>query len=488
MSAPGSHSVDALPVHQLRDRNGYLDAVGSAGRTDDYLGTSLEDSVQMVPLDFDSDTSSPEGLKEDQRQLGSTPTFVSLDNEVEVAMPRAPPDKGKLYFLAICFLSFFAAFLPAQSLITTVFDTRGFWGLFTLYICFSISAFYATAVIKVLGVRKVFFVAACTNVFFIASCIPAYVYREKVGWIFFISCGLFGFIGAPLWVSQGIYLSRLTQHNPEVVGFFNGTFLGIFFTASIIGNTFTSIIGYAFSSLPIVPIFLCLLVVSVISAVLFYFIPEPPVPVVSDPPIRELFRSMWIMAKDKGILMMGPYYFYLGVACTFAWGVVPRLLPDRRLIGPVAGAYGAGTFAASFICGRIFDDYGWKPLATANFVMVIVGFLGVELAYKQSMTWIFFISSILFGAFEALANTLALSVLMRTWPTSSSTAFFYYRLLTGFGNAVGFLVGLVLPYNWEMFSLAVMCSITLLLLAFYLIFVGPAEKEAAKNQFTDNGA
>ena len=75
MSAPGSHSVDALPVHQLRDRNGYLDAVGSAGRTDDYLGTSLEDSVQMVPLDFDSDTSSPEGLKEDQRQLGSTPTF-----------------------------------------------------------------------------------------------------------------------------------------------------------------------------------------------------------------------------------------------------------------------------------------------------------------------------------------------------------------------------------------------------------------------------
>lgn len=395
---------------------------------------------------------------------------------------------GKLYFIAACFLCFFAAFLPAQSLITTVFSTKGFWGLFTLYICFSISAFYATPIIKVLGVRRVLFIASCVNVAFIASCIPAYRYESKVGWLFFISCACFGFVGAPLWVSQGIYLSRLTQHHPEVVGHFNGTFLGIFFTAAIIGNVLTSIIGFTFTTLPIVPIFACLLVVAVVAAVLFHFLPEPPVPIVSDPPVRELFASMWRMTRDKGILLMSPYYLYLGIACTFAWGVVPKLLTDNRLVSPIAAVYGVGTFASSFISGRVFDRYGWKPLAIANFVIVIIGFAGVAIAYKETQTWIFFFTSFLFGAFEALANTLALSVLMQTYTKNSATAFFFYRLLTGFGNAVGFLIGVVIPYNYEMILLGCMCGVTLILFGFYLMFVRPAEAIAAQTQFTDNGA
>jgi MFS family permease len=402
--------------------------------------------------------------------------------------PHAAPDKGKLYFLAVCFLMYFAAFLPAQNLITTVFGKNGFWGMFTLYCCFSASAFYATAVIKMLGVKTVLFVAGCVNVAFIASCIPAYLYRDSLGWIFFVACATFGFIGAPLWVSQGVYMSRLTQHHPEVIGTFNGTFLGIFFTAAIFGNTLTSIIGYTFSTLPVVPIFICLLVLATVAAVLLKFLPEPPVPIVSDPPIKELFRSMWQMSSDKGILLMSPYYFYLGVACTFAWAVVPTLLPDSRLVGPISAVYGVGTFSASFISGRVFDLWGWKPLAAGNFVLVCVGYLLVELAYLKSITFIFFISSILFGSFEALANTLALSVLMKQYTKNASTAFFFYRLLTGFGNAIGFLVGTVLRYDWEMFLLAAMCGLTLILMAFFLIYVQPAEKEAAKRQFTDDAA
>lgn len=413
---------------------------------------------------------------------------VSLDTDSDIPVPHAPPEKGKLYFLAVCFLAYFAAFLPAQSLITTVFQSKGFWGLFTLYIAFSVSAFYATAVIKVVGVTRVLFTASCVNVAFIFSCIPAYVYQDKVGWLFFVACASFGLIGAPLWVSQGIYLSRLTQHHPEVVGNFNGTFLGIFFTAGIFGNTLTSIIGFTFDTLPIVPIFVCLLVLAIIAAILFKFLPEPPVPIVSDPPVKELFASMWRMTRDKGILLMAPYYLYLGIACTFAWGVVPRLLPDQRLVSPVAAVYGLGTFGASFVCGRIFDRHGWKPLAITNFVIVIVGFAGVEFAYKQSITAIFFFTSLLFGIFEALANTLALSVIMRTFTKNTSTAFFYYRLLTGFGNAVGFVIGVLIPYNYEMIALACMCGVTLILFSFYLLFVGPAEAAAAQNQFTDNGA
>lgn len=485
MSAAAIHSVDPLPIHKIRNPNANFTADGGLERPNEYVESR---DHEMVALDFDSDVSSAEGLKEDQSTTDANPTFVSLESEVEVRLPRAPPDRGKLYFLSVCFLSFFIAFLPAQTLITTIFGDKGFWGLFTLYICFSISAFYATPVIKVLGVKKVFLIASCANVCFIASCIPAYLYRETVGWIFFVSCALFGFVGAPLWVSQGVYISRLTQHHPEVVGDYNGTFLGIFFCASIIGNLVNTIIGYSFKEFPVVPIFIFLEVAALVAAVLFYFLPEPPVPIASDPPVKELFRSMWSLAHDKGLLLMAPYYLYLGIACTFAWGVVPRLLPNSRLVAPIAGIYGAGTFASSFISGRVFDRFGWKPLATANFVMVIIGFFGVELAYRRSITWIFFISSLLFGAFEALANTLALSVLMQTWPKTASTAFFYYRFLTGFGNAIGFLIGKYVPYNWEMFILAVMCSITLLLLAFYLIFVGPAEKEAAKNQFTDDSA
>lgn len=414
--------------------------------------------------------------------------LVTLNDDIEITGTRAPPEKGKLYFLSVCFLTYFAAFLPAQSLITTVFGTAGFWGLFTLYICFSISAFYATPVIKAVGVKTVLFAASCVNCAFIASCIPAYMYKDSLGWLFFVGCATIGFFGAPLWVSQGVYMSRLTQHHPEVVGVFNGTFLGIFFTCGIFGNTLTSIIGFTFSTLPIVPIFICLLCLAVAAAVLFKFLPEPPVPIVPDPPVKELFQAMWQMASDKGILLMAPYWFYLGVGCTFAWGVVPRLLPDQRLVAPVAAVYGIGTLSASFISGRVFDDYGWKPLATANFVIVIVSFFGVEIAYKQKLTWIFFISSVLFGAFEALANTLALSVIMKQYPKKAPTAFFYYRLLTGFGNAMGFLLGLAVPYNWEMFILAGMCGLTLLLLAFFLIYVGPAEETAAKSQFTDDGA
>lgn len=415
-------------------------------------------------------------------------SLVSLDNGTEVIVPHAPPEMGKLYYLSACFLCFFAAFLPAQSLITTVFETKGFWGLFTLYIAFSVSAFYATPVIKILGVRRVLFIASCVNVAFIGTCIPAYAYKDKVGWLFFLACGSFGLAGAPLWVSQGIYLSRLTQHHPEVVGHFNGTFLGIFFTAAIIGNVITSIVGYTFTTLPIVPIFTCLLIVAIGAAVLFHFLPEPPVPIISDPPVRELYSSMLKMTRDKGILLMSPYYLYLGIACTFAWGVVPKLLPDTRLVSPVAAVYGLGTLSSSFISGRVYDRYGWKPLAIANFVIVIIGFLGVTIAYKQNQTWIFFITSILFGAFEALANTLALSVIMQTFTSNSATAFFFYRLFTGFGNAVGFLIGVVISYKVEMVVLGCMCGVTLILFAFYLMFVKPAETVAAKAQFTDNGA
>lgn len=403
-------------------------------------------------------------------------------------MPHAPPEMGKLYYLAVCFLCFFAAFLPAQSLITTVFSTKGFWGLFLLYMSFSVSAFYATPVIKVLGVRKVLFIASCVNVVFIGTCIPAYKYESTVGWLFFLACGMFGLAGAPLWVSQGIYLSRLTQHHPEVVGHFNGTFLGIFFTAAIIGNVLTSVVGFTFTTLPIVPIFCCLLVLAVIAAILFYFLPEPPVPIVSDPPVKELYLNMWRMTRDKGILLMSPYYLYLGIGCTFAWGVIPKLLPDARLVSPIAAVYGLGTLSASFISGRVYDRYGWKPLAIANFVIVIIGFLGVTLAYKKSLTWIYFVTSVLFGSFEALANTLALSVLMQTYTNNSATAFFYYRLFTGFGNALGFVIGVSINFSLYMILLGCMCGITLILFAFYIIFIRPAEAVAAKTQFTDNGA
>jgi hypothetical protein len=39
-----------------------------------------------------------------------------------------------------------------------------------------------------------------------------------------------------------------------------------------------------------------------------------------------------------------------------------------------------------------------------------------------------------------------------------------------------------------MFLLAAMCGLTLILMAFFLIYVQPAEKEAAKRQFTDDAA
>lgn len=415
-------------------------------------------------------------------------SLVNLDTETDVPTPHGPPEKGKLYFLAGCFLMYFAAFLPAQSLLTTAFEAAGFWGLFTLYISFTLSAFYATTAIKLLGVKTVLFVASCVNVAFITACVPAYMYKDTMTWLFFVVCGTSGLIGAPLWVAQGVYLTRLTQYHPEVVGTFNGTFLGIFFSASIFGNILVTVVGQIMGTLPIVPMFTVLLAIAIIAAVLFKFLPEPPVPIVSDPPIRELFRNMFSMARDKGIYLMGPYYFYLGATCTFAWGVVPRLLPGVHYVAPVAGVYGIGTLSASFICGKVFDLYGWKPLAIANLVVIAVGYLGIEIAVRQNIVWIFFFCSILFGAFEALGNTMALSVIMRTYTKNSSSAFFFYRLLSGFGNAIGFLFGYYLAYNWEMYLLAAMCGLTLLMFAFYLMFVLPAEIEASKKQFTDDSA
>ena len=72
MSATAIHSVDPLPIHKIRNPNAHFVPEGGLERPNEYVEAR---DHEMVALDFDSDVSTAEGLKEDQSTTDANPTF-----------------------------------------------------------------------------------------------------------------------------------------------------------------------------------------------------------------------------------------------------------------------------------------------------------------------------------------------------------------------------------------------------------------------------
>ncbi|XP_022096334.1 protein unc-93 homolog A-like [Acanthaster planci] len=159
--------------------------------------------------------------------------------------------KKNLIVLSLAFLFNFTAYSALQNLQSSLHATAGVASLAVIYGGIIISSLYAPALIRAIGTKWAITVCIfCYTLFTIANYYP----REYT----LIPAGLIlGLAGAPLWISQGTYLTTtatsytdIKNKVPEnVINQFNGIFFFFFQGSQITGNLVASLVLYPSSNM-----------------------------------------------------------------------------------------------------------------------------------------------------------------------------------------------------------------------------------------------
>jgi predicted MFS family arabinose efflux permease len=176
--------------------------------------------------------------------------------------------------------------------------------------------------------------------------------------------------------------------------------------------------------------------------------------------------------------------FYLGFFVTFTWGILPKFLKLETIPWVFVG-YGVALFTGSFGSGRIFDQFGWKPLLIANVVLKAITFIAVPYGYTQNIVWPFFIAAFCLGWCESLQNCVQQSTFMRYFSDNINPILSIFRCATGAGTSAGFLLPLVLDYLQMELVIVVLMFIGCGLFAYHEMKFGP-EASAGSESAAEN--
>jgi hypothetical protein len=150
----------------------------------------------------------------------------------------------------------FTAFNVCQNLSGQImkdngFENLGFYSLATLYFCFSLCSFFATAIVNKIGNIKVSLSlgAFCYSFWVLCFILPSFYHQwiddpEKlkrwymnkglITFLTFFTAAINGAGAGILWTSQGKYISECACEQNQ--GFYMGYFWAFFMSSQIIGN------------------------------------------------------------------------------------------------------------------------------------------------------------------------------------------------------------------------------------------------------------
>ncbi|XP_049848653.1 uncharacterized protein LOC126315448 [Schistocerca gregaria] len=385
-------------------------------------------------------TQKSEEQKSDYNNVSSA--FINRSEEQDKPIPKI----AELAYFCTCFFFLFAGFLPCQTLLTTVFGNLGYWALFVLYIFFTISIFYSPLIVQIFSLRVVLFSCSCLVVTFVISILVTLTNPEQLRFVILVSCALLGSALGPMWLSQGAYIGRIIQNAPQIVGKFNGTFLSTYFLAGIIGNLLIAFAIYL-SQTPSYRLLFCILLTLCASgSALFVFLKEPQSKTL-DFDTKSILSRTFTIIKERTILLTTPYSISLGLTSTFAWGTLPLLLPDPKLVPVLGCLYGVSNLICCALAGHGFDRFGWIPLGVYNLSALLLSMLSIMIAHSYQIIWLFFLGALLLGSLEGVENTIIQSTYMKQFPDNVSYCMAAFRITSGIGISIGFLLGLVLPYQ-----------------------------------------
>ncbi|KAM9992500.1 hypothetical protein ACTFIY_009935 [Dictyostelium cf. discoideum] len=417
------------------------------------------------------------------KELSQTPLLNNDHQEENDYYSHSKPIQNKnnnkinIIILGLCFCILFSAFSPTQILQTTINQNLGYYTLAVLYSSLSISNFISPFIVSKFGEKISLIIGTLSYAMYIGSNI--YVTQTSL----YISSILVGFGGAILWNAQGSLIIKYSTE--ETIGPNTGLFFALFQTDQIIGNLGSAtLINKAGLSNNI--LFSIFMGISIIPIIGFLFLNCPittkikktikPINIQDeeetkgnqenhdgdddDLSIKNIFKSIIILFKDKPIQLLIPSLVYSGISQTFFFGVFSSLI-GVEWVGYVMSVFGFFDALSSFILGKLSYKIGRKILILISTISSIIGTILIILVnqskiihfstanndnnnnYGEYKILFYFIGSALLGFSDAGFNTQLYSLLGVLYPTNGEAAVGVFKFVQSTATAVAFIYG---PY------------------------------------------
>jgi len=499
--------MEVLNPNDFADRY----AARYAGRYNDSIQDSdlkhVESTLSMSSDDISLETSSSidsaftSSSSLDQLVFRSdSPSYGTFEDSKLLEGTDLPSEKilvRRVYYLAACYCVMFMGYGTAQNQLTNIFPSLGNISLVIFYGSGAVSAWFCGAIVTLIGEKIVMIIAALITAGFLGAAIPG------IPWLFLAMSACAGFVSGPLWVAQGSYLGKSTSRYPQAIGRFNAAFGMVYNVNGILGNLTVAGIttfqllrnpngGSGLSGSTNLIILGILAGMVALSSVLFIFLRQPPIldsderimnpnfPVQKQSRVAKgLFtvgKNIAEMAKlliDRKMLFLLSYIFYVGFSPAFLWGglapIFKSALPAAHLPLPwVFVTYASATLSSSFLWGRLWDKWGWKPLLAINAFLQVAAMVLVPVGWWFRSIIPFFFAAFIMGANETLIGTVSTATLLKYFPDQPAAAFSVCRFLVSTGTLLCF-VTMTLVKDMFYITQAIICASFLISSVLYII-------------------
>lgn len=404
---------------------------------------------------------------------GKEEVMVEVELPIQKELNNSPVRSTlQTVYLAVSYAIIFMGYYSANSFVSVI-QPYAFVGWALLYVFYFLSSIAAPLVAKRMGLRTTISACAFCYILYIAAV------NSGISALYLVASCMIGCAAGTIWLFQGIWLNRQAViMGPGTEGFMSGLFYTIFNFQGIVGNA----VG--------IPIFLLGFNISVyiwvmcgvtaIGFVLSWFIAPLKVPDLTSeqaqPATETLLqrvRTIAVTSIEKDVLLLWPMFFLQSSQLVFSY----QILPVRVVTGAAAYGYSGpllnvytfmcyffGAMLSSFVCGKLFDRFGYKTVLVPEVVMEVSTLLLCLFFILFGVNpYVWLPIGFLRGMSDYTVNNLILAVISMRFKARSSILLGLYRGLYALGFVCfGLIAGLVplAPYFWLMGITAVLLPVS----------------------------
>lgn len=389
----------------------------------------------------------------------------------------------KVLYLALCFAIVFTSNI-VQSFLTTLYGSYGYIALALLQLFFGIGSLFAPVIVNIFGVKSTMVFGSLT--YFAMLSIVTF----KIGWLL-ISMAIVNGVGAAfLWISQGIWLTRITE-NSGSIGTLTGVFFAVFNMNAVIGNTLAIILQNF--AIPLETIIWVMSAVALVGSLMMVFSSSVPnlenkATMNSTSVLQTLADLKRVFIMKKTLLLL-PYILCQGVSASFWAADIPVFAEgNEKLIIYIMLSFGIAATISSFICGKINDRFGATPILVTHFIVGLLQFGILTLIILPSPVRLIVPSQTLlaslliflgamYGLQDFLINTVVNVSISRYYSADSMpVAFSIYRLIGCVAFAVSAAISAFIP---DLLSVCINLTVTVVCIICYVWFLREATGDLA---------
>jgi MFS family permease len=279
--------------------------------------------------------------------------------------------------------------------------------------------------------------------------------------LFYVAAGACGVGASILWTAQGSYLAK--NSDKDTLGRNTGIFFGILQVNMVVGN----LIGSTLRKLnqPYWILFTAFTVIGAVGASSFLMLRQTktkktnsfestnsgyesgsvdaePAPEQSVSIIGRFVNTLKLLASGR-FALLAPIIIYSGLSQAFFFGVYSKMVSsyDDSMTGFVFAVFGAFDVLGSFVCGKLIDIVGRKPIFFLGGIFTLAGtltLLMVEKSFLYSNVYMYFIIGAVFGISDGAMNGAIYGAIGSVFGNDVENGFGAFRLLQSSTTAAHF--------------------------------------------------